>query len=630
MYERWIRTVLRFRIAVVLVWIAVAGAGVYATTNLPPLLSNSFSVPGTDSDRARLILQDSYGDRPEGTFTVVFRVHRPGRTARAELRRRLLLAAVARAGGACRALASGWRRAVRGRRDDARPPAREALHRRSAERAARGGGAAGARDGPTGHSARPRSGNSPRTCDAARQSPSHSRSPVLVFMSSARRSPVFIPFAFAACTIAGTVAAVAERRTRPADEHVRDESRRAHRLRACGRLLCSSIVSPLPRGTCPERHPLFRTRSRARCRRRGRAVVFSGLAVATGLALLLFVPVPFIRSMGARRPARPARLDRGRADAPTGSSVARRAAALSPRALARRPEEGAWATLSRWIIAPAAFPWCSSAALRCCLALAGPPALALRVTPGSFEGIPHAPPSLSQGLRVSPGTGSAPGAVTPTHVVIDVRCPVARSRDLNATGQRARLVWTPRCTSSRAERGRRTSTIAARFSRVIVVGRHEYGEPPRRGLSSNACVTRRCPRTLPTDGGGASAGSGAGRRFPRPSVRRVARGSSSPCSSVTFFVLLRAFRSIVLPLKAVLLNVLTVAAVYGLLSAVVGRPRSTAGSRLPLRDALRAVDGLRGLPRAARPRVAGSETGDNALAVAHGLERPDPYHDGRR
>ncbi len=95
MYERWIRTVLRFRIAVVLVWVAVAGAGVYATTNLPPLLSNSFSVPGTDSDRARLILQDSYGDRPEGTFTVVFRVHRLGRTARAELRRRLLVAAVA-------------------------------------------------------------------------------------------------------------------------------------------------------------------------------------------------------------------------------------------------------------------------------------------------------------------------------------------------------------------------------------------------------------------------------------------------------------------------------------------------------------------------------------------------------
>ena len=37
--------VLRFRIAVVLVWIAVAGAGVYATTSLPPLLSNSFG-PG--------------------------------------------------------------------------------------------------------------------------------------------------------------------------------------------------------------------------------------------------------------------------------------------------------------------------------------------------------------------------------------------------------------------------------------------------------------------------------------------------------------------------------------------------------------------------------------------------------
>ena len=62
------------------------------------------------------------------------------------------------AGGTCRALASGWRRAVRGRRDDPRSQGRKALHRRSAERAAYGRGAASARDRATGDPARPRSG----------------------------------------------------------------------------------------------------------------------------------------------------------------------------------------------------------------------------------------------------------------------------------------------------------------------------------------------------------------------------------------------------------------------------------------------------------------------------------------
>lgn len=94
MYERWIRAVLRFRIAVVLVWVAVACAGVYAAAKLPPLLSNSFAVPGTDFDRARLILQRAYHDRPEGTFTVVFPVRRFDERTRRQLRRRLLLAAV--------------------------------------------------------------------------------------------------------------------------------------------------------------------------------------------------------------------------------------------------------------------------------------------------------------------------------------------------------------------------------------------------------------------------------------------------------------------------------------------------------------------------------------------------------
>ena len=72
--ERWTRAVLRFRWPILAFWLVVLLAGGYSSTRLSKLLSNTFSVPGTDSERVRTILQDHFGDRSDGSFTVVFRV----------------------------------------------------------------------------------------------------------------------------------------------------------------------------------------------------------------------------------------------------------------------------------------------------------------------------------------------------------------------------------------------------------------------------------------------------------------------------------------------------------------------------------------------------------------------------
>src|SRR6188768_2522913 len=71
---RWTRFVLRHRIPVLLAWVAVLIAGGFASSRLAPLLSNTFTVPGTDSEHVRHVLEDHFGDRPDGSFTVVFRV----------------------------------------------------------------------------------------------------------------------------------------------------------------------------------------------------------------------------------------------------------------------------------------------------------------------------------------------------------------------------------------------------------------------------------------------------------------------------------------------------------------------------------------------------------------------------
>src|SRR5207253_681992 len=55
---RWTRLVLRFRWPILAFWLVVLLAGGFATSKLTPLLSNTFTVPGTDSERARTILQE--------------------------------------------------------------------------------------------------------------------------------------------------------------------------------------------------------------------------------------------------------------------------------------------------------------------------------------------------------------------------------------------------------------------------------------------------------------------------------------------------------------------------------------------------------------------------------------------
>src|SRR5206468_5391270 len=72
--ERWTRVVLRFRWPILTGWFVVLLAGGFAFTHLSSLLSNEFSVPGTDSERARTILERHFGDRSDGAFTVVFRL----------------------------------------------------------------------------------------------------------------------------------------------------------------------------------------------------------------------------------------------------------------------------------------------------------------------------------------------------------------------------------------------------------------------------------------------------------------------------------------------------------------------------------------------------------------------------
>ena len=69
--ERWTRFVLRHRWLVLGTWLVVFLVAGFASSRLADLLTNRFTLPGTDSERAEQILQQHFGQRSTGSFTLV-------------------------------------------------------------------------------------------------------------------------------------------------------------------------------------------------------------------------------------------------------------------------------------------------------------------------------------------------------------------------------------------------------------------------------------------------------------------------------------------------------------------------------------------------------------------------------
>ncbi|HEY3187312.1 MAG TPA: hypothetical protein VGJ70_07545, partial [Solirubrobacteraceae bacterium] len=69
--ERWTRIVIRFRWVVLAAWIVLFAVSGMAASGLSDLLTNRFTLPGTDTQRTERILDDHFGQRSTGSFTLV-------------------------------------------------------------------------------------------------------------------------------------------------------------------------------------------------------------------------------------------------------------------------------------------------------------------------------------------------------------------------------------------------------------------------------------------------------------------------------------------------------------------------------------------------------------------------------
>ena len=291
---RWTRFVLRFRWPIVCFWLAVILVGGFAASKLSPLLSNTFTVPGTDSERARTILQRHFGDRSDGEFLVVYKI-RDGRAGvLLQLERSIRAGAAAVPGGHPTALREAVGGVVygsilssldlakaKGYTDDVlarlRPPPGVAAYV-SGQAAIQ-------------HDLDPIFAKDLKKGEGI-------AIPIALLVLLAVFGVSFattMPFLFAAATITGTLGIVyLAAHTMVMATYVTN----LVQLIGLGIAIDYSLLviyrfrEELAGGRDKD-DAVVRTMETA-----GRAVIFSGATVAIGLALLLFMPLPFMRSMG--------------------------------------------------------------------------------------------------------------------------------------------------------------------------------------------------------------------------------------------------------------------------------------------------------------------------------------------
>ena len=567
---RLTRTMIRFRWLVIAGWLAVLAVSLIAMSGLSDLLTNRFSLPGTDAARAEKILGEQFGQKSTGSFSLVVK-GKPGSA------RRLVLPVEHAAMRAAEELPTGRVASVQPVADDVvsalivsdLEPADAKLHTDEMREAA--GSIPDATVYVTGQSAiehdlDPVFANDLKVGELYIAIPIALAILVFVFGTAA----FLLPFVFALFAIPATLgiiwifANVMELTTYLQNMVM---------LIGLGIAIDYSLLvvyryrEELKRGGS-KTDAIVRTMDTA-----GRAVVFSGTAVAIGLALLLAMPLPFMRGFGL-----------GGLFIPIVSIVAAvtllpvllyllgakldRVRLVPARILRRREDEerNLWVRLSRAIMRRPVVFAAGSAAL---LVAASLPVLTLELGPGSNKGIPQDLEAV-RGLNVlSAAVGE--GATAPTEIVVDGKEPArVVTPDVQAAVRRL-----ARSLRQDAEvggvvmgKGVDFSDSTGQYLHFQVVGKHEYGSP-----ESQDFVARLRNDLVPAAG------------FPDDVAVYAGGGPPSGVDFLdltygafpwlvlavlllTYVLLIRAFRSLVLPLKAILMNLLSIGAAYGLLVVV--------------------------------------------------------------
>ena len=312
----------------------------------------------------------------------------------------------------------------------------------------------------------------------------------------------------------------------------------------------------------------------------GRTVMTSSLTVALGLATLLLLPIPFMRSLGiaglivplasllASLTLQPALLSY------FGKHLAmpvKFAGLLSKKDL----QNNAWAKISQLSIK---WPKQVFAISFASLLLLGSGAFWLQLTPSAITALPQ---NLESAQALSLVTSSAgPGVITPAVIMVDFGKPgLATSSSTTAARKAltAKLSKDPEIFIVATDVTPTFVDVTGQFMRIFVIGRHSLGAP-----ETNDLVDRIRAKYL------SGAGFPVGTKFylggpPAQGADLVDRITTyfpwllGLGLLLTYLLLMRAFRSIWLPLKAIALGLISVSVA---ISAIVLVFRYSVGASL--------------------------------------------------
>jgi putative drug exporter of the RND superfamily len=597
--ERWTRAVIANRKKVLAAWLVLFVLGGYGASHLGDLLTNRFSVPGSDAERGLNLLKDRFNERGDGAFTLVFQSRKP-----------IVVATPTPAA--------------------TRPPVISPAFRVEATRAALKAATVvnDARPGPvlyaSPHLAYVQINTPLQNQDASKKTTAvRAATPtlpgvttylsgypainhdtqkiynqdltkgesiaipialiVMAFMFGTLAG-IAVPFAFAAVTIPSTLGAIW------IIAHFMDMA-----------IYVTNIVTLIGLAIAIDYSMLVVFRYREELEKHdsahealvdamktaGRATLFSGAVVAVGLALLVFMPLPFMQSMGvggllvplfsiaASATFLPALL------AVMGTKV-NKFRVIPKRILEHRAQgkTGLWSRLAHSIMRRPIPYLVVAGGLMIALAL---PALGLHLTSGDNRGIPLTKES-TRGFALLRST-LGPGALAPNQVVIDSGRPggayapavIAAENRLVAELRRDPEVKPATILSpSLLPPGPRGRALAERNSlvdRTGQVAQIRVAGQGDSGTKSAQNLVHRIRDTYIPDArfGGADVILTGAPAFGVDFVHTAYGAFPWLIVAVlilTYLLLLRAFRSVVLPLKAVILNLLSVSATYGVLVLV--------------------------------------------------------------
>jgi RND superfamily putative drug exporter len=564
MLERWTRTVVRYRVLVLVLWSAVVVVGLVAASSLSSLLSTSLAVPGTDSARANTILATHFGENVEGTFTVVVVFNRAP-LAGLHVDEQHIAAAVAtvptarileqRAIGGVLYVAVGTRLDLLHATAQT-PLLRHALASEGLSRALVTGPPALNFDLTPVLAGDLYRGEIIAAVVAL----------LLLILVLGLCWAVAVPFFVAAATTSGAIAIV---------------YLLAHYLLMV--LYIPNVIELVALGLAIDYSLLMVHRFRteialdavsiddaivATMMTAGRTILLSGTTVAIGLATLVLVPVPFVRSLGAAGlvvpivalvavlTLQPALL----------SLLGRRGVQpvfIGGLSTGRDVLTGAWSRVARAVLARPAIFVSSSLAV---LALVASFALWLQLTPGSVVAVP----SNLESARAIDVVGNRVGTafITPNQIVIDLghahlagTTAMLKANLALATS----MLHDPEIFATAIDTKAPFVDPTGRYEQILVIGRHEFGAEQSQQLVTDLRTTYLKNSTFPRGTALLLAGPAAQGVDFLGTVYRWFPWIVALALVMVFLVLVRAFRSLALALMAVLLDLVSVAAVYGLL-----------------------------------------------------------------